>query len=405
MVEASGAAYKVSEITALIRETMEGTFPDVTVEGEITNFKAAASGHWYLNLSDDNAMIRVVMFRGRNSGVGFLPSDGQLVRVRGKLDVYAPRGEYQINAQNMQLAGVGELLRILDERRRRLAAEGLFDDDRKRQLPVLPERIGVVTSPSGAAIRDILQVLQRRNSGVSVTVIPAPVQGSGSAERIAAAIRLANHFAIADVLIVGRGGGSLEDLMPFSEEAVVRAVAESQIPVVSAVGHEVDWALSDYAADLRAPTPSAAAELVAGAREELSRRVHALLIVIMRDLRFRLRSAGNLVKQFSRDELLHRFRNVVSPKQQRLDNAREDMILAHETRLSRMRSRLALAREAVIARSPEDVLRRGYAILRDPSGSVIAGITKQAPGTVVTIQMKDGRRSASLGAEVTREEF
>ncbi len=405
MVEASAAAYKVSELTNLIRETMEGAFPSVTVEGEITNFKAAASGHWYLNLSDDAAMIRVVMFRGRNSSVAFKPADGQLVRVTGHLSVYAKRGEYQINAQHMQLAGVGELLRILEERRRSLAAEGLFDEDRKRELPVLPARIAVVTSPTGAAIRDILQVLRRRNSGVSVVVLPAPVQGAGAAERIAAQIQQANHFSLADVLIVGRGGGSLEDLMPFSEESVVRAVAGSVIPVVSAVGHEVDWTLSDYAADVRAPTPSAAAELVAGAREELSRQIHGILFVMMRDLRFRLGTARNLVKQFSREELLQRFRGVIAPKQQRLDDARELLVREQQARLIAYRSRLALAREAIVARSPQDVLRRGYAIIRDHDGVVLTRFGGIASGSRVHIQMQDQTRSAELGGRADNEDL
>ena len=256
------AILSVSQLTSRIKDMLEGRFSRITLEGEISNLKPASTGHLYFYLKDEHAVISAVMFKGRMRGLSFTPTDGTLVRANGSISVYAPRGNYQIVVESMELAGTGNILLMLEERKRRLAAEGLFDQDRKRPLPSFPQRVAVVTSPTGAALRDILQIMGRRNPKISVTVLPCQVQGADAAPAIARMIAVANAYKLADVLIVGRGGGSLEDLLPFSEEVVVRAVAESQIPVVSAVGHEIDWALSDLAADMRAPTPSAAAELV-----------------------------------------------------------------------------------------------------------------------------------------------
>ncbi len=280
--------YSVSEITELIRMLLETEFTGVRLEGEISNCRPASSGHLYFTLKDHDAMIQAVMFRNRCASLSFRPIDGKKVVVEGNISVYGKRGTYQVVCESMKDDGTGDILLILEERKRRLAAEGLFDQARKRPLPMMPSRVAVVTSPTGAAIRDILNVLRRRNSGLNLVVLPAAVQGDGAAEAIARQIETANLHRLGDVLIVGRGGGSLEDLLPFSEERVVRAVAASRIPVISAVGHEVDVALSDLAADLRAPTPSAAAELVSGSRDDLLRRVRDLESGIRRTLEQRI---------------------------------------------------------------------------------------------------------------------
>ncbi|GHU45214.1 hypothetical protein FACS1894190_17300 [Spirochaetia bacterium] len=254
--------YSVSEITELIKQKLENGFGAVYIEGEISNCRPSSTGHLYFTLKDNAAAISAVMFKGSLRGLGFKPADGALVRVSGRISVYAQRGSYQIICETMEVAGSGDILAMLEKRKQLLAAEGLFAESRKKPLPAFPETVAVVSSPTGAAVRDIINVLGRRSSGLKVIILPAPVQGTQAAAFISRRIEQANMWKLADVLIVGRGGGSLEDLLPFSEECVVRAVAASAIPVVSAVGHEIDWALCDFAADLRAPTPSAAAELI-----------------------------------------------------------------------------------------------------------------------------------------------
>jgi exodeoxyribonuclease VII large subunit len=265
--------WKVSELTRRIKGALEDEFGAVWVEGEISNLRRPASGHAYFTLKDATSQLRAVMFRGALAGVAMPLRDGQLVRGFGQITVYEAGGDVQILLKRIEPAGEGELMLRLEALKKKLAAEGLFDEARKRPLPALPQHVGVVTSPTGAAIRDILQVLDRRFANLHVVLAPARVQGAGAAEEIAAAIDLLNARGGLDVLIVGRGGGSLEDLWCFNEEVVVRAIVRSAIPVISAVGHEIDWTLSDFAADVRAPTPSAAAEMVVKGKDELERRV------------------------------------------------------------------------------------------------------------------------------------
>ena len=271
--EARRQVWKVSELTRRIKGTLEGAFGSVWVEGEISNFRKPASGHAYFTLKDATSQLRAVMFRSALAGVALPLKDGLLVRGYGQITVYEAAGDYQILLRKIEPAGEGELMLRLEALKKRLAAEGLFAAERKRPLPALPQHVGIVTSPTGAAIRDILQVLERRFANLHVVLAPVRVQGAGAADEIAAAIDLLNKRGGLDVLIVGRGGGSLEDLWCFNEETVVRAIVRSAIPVISAVGHEIDWTLSDFAADVRAPTPSAAAEMVVQGKAELERRV------------------------------------------------------------------------------------------------------------------------------------
>ena len=267
----------VSELTAGIKTLLEEAFPYVSVSGEISNYKRHSSGHAYFSLKDDRSQLRCVMWRSANRKLTFEPEDGMEVMARGALSVYDVQGQYQLVAQQLKPVGAGALQAAFERLKARLEKEGLFREEHKQALPALPDRVGVVTSASGAAVRDIIQVLRRRAPWVSIILRPAPVQGEGAAAEIAAAIEEMNDYGAVDVLIVGRGGGSVEDLWAFNEEAVVRAVFQSRIPVVSAVGHETDYTLTDFAADLRAPTPSGAAEIVVRDLRELKDRSEAVL--------------------------------------------------------------------------------------------------------------------------------
>src|ERR1700722_5455062 len=253
--------WKVSELTERIRDLLEGHFGDVWVEGEVSNCRSAQSKHLYFTLKDARAQIRCVCFRDQLRGLKFCPEDGLHVTVRGSLGVYELRGEYQIYVSYIEPVGLGALQLAFEQLKKKLEAEGLFDDARKKPLPVLPRCIGVVSSPKGAAIRDILRVLKRRFANVHVQIYPVKVQGDGAAAEIAGGVRYFNRAKFADVVIVARGGGSLEDLWAFNEEAVARAISESAIPVITGIGHETDFTIADFVADLRAPTPSAAAEI------------------------------------------------------------------------------------------------------------------------------------------------
>lgn len=269
-------AISVSEINEQIKEIIEGDprFASVLIEGEISNYKLnGASGHLYFTLKDDKSVIKAVMFRGYATKLNFEPRDGMKVQVLAKLTVYTPGGSYQLQALAMKQAGLGDLYERMEELKSKLAKEGLFDSDKKQKIPFMPKTIGVITSKTGAVIRDIINVSTRRNPNVNIKLYPVSVQGDKSAEEIAEAVKYMNENQVADVLIVGRGGGSIEDLWSFNEEIVVRAIAESKIPVISAVGHETDWTLTDYVSDLRAPTPSAAAELAVKDVSELKEKI------------------------------------------------------------------------------------------------------------------------------------
>jgi len=381
----------VSELTGLIRQNLENAFPQVMVEGELSNFRPSGSGHLYFSLKDPGAKIDAVMFKNRLSFLDFEPKDGMLLRVRGRVSVYPQRGNYQLICEDMELAGVGDILAVLEKRKRALAAEGLFDAERKKPIPRFPETVGIVSSPTGAAVQDILNILRRRASGIHVIVLPALVQGEGAAGEIASRIEQANRWKLADVLIVGRGGGSLEDLLPFSEEMVVRAVADSEIPVISAVGHEIDNALCDLAADLRAPTPSAAAELVSASRGDLREKIISLGEEMTNAIYSRLDRARLLVRPFSVDDLERRFRAILQPSLLRFDDAKEGLINSLRERLAAYRRRLELARTSMEAGSPLAVLERGFSVVvNERTGRILRKGTDARAGDRLTIRPLEG---------------
>jgi len=263
----------VSDVNRAVKNTLENGFKLIWMKGELSNFKPHTSGHWYFSLKDSKAQISAVMFKGFNGGIKFRPRDGMEVIVRGKITVYEPRGNYQIFCEMMEPVGAGALQLAFEQLKKKLADEGLFAPERKRPLPVLPRHVAVVTSPTGAAIRDILNVLNRRFKGLRVTVVPTVVQGEAAAPQIVKALELAQKLPDIDVIICGRGGGSIEDMWCFNDERVARAIAASRVPLISAVGHEIDTTIADYVADLRAPTPSAAAELVSRNAQELTETI------------------------------------------------------------------------------------------------------------------------------------
>ena len=369
-----------------MRELLESSFPAITLEGEISNYRPNSSGHLYFTLKDEGAQISAVMFRGRAASLSFAPKDGMKVRCKGSISVYAPRGSYQIIVTSMELSGAGNILQVLEERKRRLAAEGLFDQSRKRRLPLFPRTVGIVTSRTGAALRDILQITRRRNKAVSVVILPALVQGEGAAESIVRQIRCANDFALCDVLIVGRGGGSLEDLLPFSEESVVRAVAESDIPVVSAVGHEIDWSLADYAADVRAPTPSAAAELIVPVLADITQDLSACKNELYTGIEAKVERLRLMIKSFDPYHLEVRFRTIEQPLLSRFDNAKEALLENMRRKALDTRTHIEQCVQVLESASPQTILSRGYSMVRDKyTGAVVRSASAVQAGDTLEI--------------------
>ncbi len=382
---------RVSQLTGIIKEILEGTFPYVTVEGEISNCRPSSTGHLYFTLKDETAAISAVMFKGKSRYLAFTPADGMLVKVSGNISVYAQRGTYQIVAESMEQSGEGDILQLLEQRKRKLEAEGLFDPLKKKPLPFFPGTVGVVTSPTGAALRDIIQIIRRRNSAVSITVLPCPVQGSEAAAGIVRQIETANRYSLADVLIVGRGGGSLEDLLPFSDETVVRAVAASEIPVISAVGHEIDWALSDYAADTRAPTPSAAAELAVPLLSSVTDNIASVRDTLYDEMTARTDRLRLMMRSFSADAMELRFRSIEQPLLMRFDDAKELLLDSTTAKISETRNRIAFITQALESANPENILAKGYSMVYDKaSGKIIRSPQDTLPGTELEIYPAHG---------------
>jgi exodeoxyribonuclease VII large subunit len=390
--------YTVSRLNREARMLLEAGLPPLWIEGELSNFARPSSGHWYFTLKDADAQVRCAMFRNANSRVRVTPRDGLHVLLRVRVSLYEARGEYQLIAEHLEEAGEGALRRRFEELKARLAAEGLFDAALKRPLPQLPRRIGVITSPTGAAIRDILHVLARRFPAVPVLIYPVPVQGAGAAAEIAAAIRLASERRDADVLILARGGGSLEDLWAFNEEPVARAIRASAIPVVSGVGHEVDVTIADFAADRRAPTPSGAAEIVVPDRAEWLRALAATRERLARGWR---RVGGQARERLGwlarRLELTHP-RTRLAARAQRLDELETRLGRALRRELAAAGARLAAAARTLNAVSPLATLERGYAIVVRADGTVVRAARDVTPGDEVRARTAAGSFAATVTA-------
>lgn len=386
--------FTVSQITDLIKEILETSFRTITIEGEISNWKPSSAGHIYFTLKDNGAQIGAVMFRGSAMYLGFKPKDGDKVRCTGSISVYAPRGNYQLIVTKMENAGSGNILQMLEERKRKLAAEGLFDESRKKKIPAFPRTIGVVTSPTGAALRDILQITKRRNKNVNVVILPAIVQGTDAAPTIVKMIEIANFYKLCDVLIVGRGGGSLEDLLPFSEENVVRAVAASDIPVISAVGHEIDWALCDYAADKRAATPSAAAELTVPLLADITTELESFKTDFYDSIRQKIEHSRLLIKSFNPESLEIKFRTIQQPLLNRFEKAQEDLKLNLETKLKDLRNKIQQDRTVLENASPQTIFNRGYSMVRCEDGSILRNADQVKKDQILEITPAAGKVTA-----------
>ncbi|MGH9772480.1 MAG: exodeoxyribonuclease VII large subunit [Candidatus Acidiferrales bacterium] len=353
--------WKVSELTEQIGGILEGAFPDLWIEGEVSNCRPAQSGHIYFTMKDARSQIRCVCFRDQARLLKCRPEDGLHMTVRGSLGVYEPRGEYQIYVSHIEPMGLGALQLAFEQLKRKLQEEGLFDEARKKPLPVLPRCIGVVSSPSGAAIRDILRVLKRRFANVHVQLYPVKVQGEGAAGEIVAALRYFNRVRFAEVLIVTRGGGSLEDLWAFNEETVARAIAASRIPIISGVGHETDFAIADFVADVRAPTPSAAAEIVVRSRQEFERHIADIQRQIVHHLRYLLSEKRHRVRDLQTHRGFRQLELLMRRRHQQLDELSSALAVPLHLRLASARQRLTRASAQISSfdlRGRATILRR-----------------------------------------------
>lgn len=388
--------FSVTNITSLVKQVLEGTFSNITVEGEISNYRPNSSGHMYFTLKDEGANLNAVMFRGRTLSLNFAPKDGMKVRCTGAISVYAQRGVYQLIISKMEIAGRGNILQILEERKQKLAREGLFEQSRKKRIPYFSRTVGIVTSPTGAALRDILQITKRRNPGVDVVILPALVQGDSAGASIAAMIKTASDFKMCDVLIVGRGGGSLEDLLPFSEEAVVRAIADSTIPVISAVGHEIDWSLSDYAADMRAPTPSAAAELAVPKQSDILQELNGYKNEMNLQIQQKIEKLKLLIKTFDISSMEARFRTIEQPLLSRLQKSEENLTSAIAERIKDTKSFIRECTGILEQASPQTILNRGYSMVKTSAGKVIRSENDVKSGEILEIIPAQGIIKATV---------
>jgi len=382
--------YTVSGITAEIKELIEGTFPPVWVEGEIGNFTHHGSGHMYFSLKDEGASLRCVFFRQHNFRLRFKPEDGMKVLAFGELSVYEPSGQYQLKIAELRPVGIGELQLAFEQLKARLQAEGLFDRERKRPIPSFPAVVAVVTSPTGAAIRDIISVISRRCPPVQIVVYPVRVQGEGAAAEIAGGIRAIGRWGGADVVITGRGGGSIEDLWAFNEEVVARAIADCPVPVISAVGHETDFTIADFVADLRAPTPSAAAEFAVPDAVELLARLKELANRLLRSQQNRLDYAwqmfDSLERGLSPGRLLERYKYLKLQQDllaRRLCRVVYTILEAGFGRWEALRSQLA-------ALNPAAVLERGFSLVRTPAGQIVRDAQQVAVNDILELILGSG---------------
>lgn len=387
--------YTVSQLTREIKDLLENSFPRLWVEGEISNFKRHTSGHLYFTLKDEGSQVNCAMWRFRAGSLLFQPQNGMKILVEGDVQVYEKGGYYQLVVQQMQPAGVGALQMAFEQLKKKLHAEGLFDETHKKQIPRYPERVGVITSPTGAAIRDIISVMARRFPGVEILLYPVKVQGEGAAAEIARAIADFNEYGGVDTLIVGRGGGSLEDLWAFNEEIVARAIYASRIPVISAVGHEIDYSIADFVADRRAPTPSAAAEMAVPARSEVAGELNYYREKLTVTVTRRIGDYRGRLAAFKTSYGFRRPRDLVYQKMQRLDELQRSLALAMTHQLKFYRSRLEHLQQQLRAMNPAAILSRGYSICYK-NGEVIREAARLQPRDRVKIRLARGAFEADV---------
>jgi len=398
--------YSITEITREVKRILESAFPPIWIEGEISNFKKHSSGHMYFILKDENAQIPAVMWRGHNQRLFFTPQDGMKVLANGNITVYEKRGSYQFEVIQLQPAGIGELQLAFEQLKQKLRNEGLFDPENKKTIPKYPDQIGIVTSPTGAAIRDLVSVFSRRFPGVQLILSPVRVQGEGASEEIAQAIKDFNDYGKVDVIIVGRGGGSFEDLWPFNEEIVARAVFHSEIPIISAVGHEVDFSISDFVADLRAPTPSAAAELTVRNRDELIEFIQSSMERIYRIVREQISFNKEKISHLKNNYALKKPVDVIKQYQQRLDELIRNMELQFKFLMDLKKNTLTSLQKHLSSLSPESILKRGYTLCYNDKNEILI---KQAidvePNEKIIVQFYQGQLHSKVLRVLPSENF
>jgi len=433
--------FTVSDLTARIRDLLARNFTDISVQGEISNFRPAASGHYYFTLKDDRAQVRCVFFKQQQRGMKFRPEDGLQVTVRGSISVYEARGEYQVYVESLEPVGRGALQLAFEQLKRRLEEEGLFDASRKKPLPLLPSRIGLITSPAGAAVRDVVRILTRRFPNVHLTLYPVRVQGAEAVGEIVEALKYFSKSRCVDVVLLVRGGGSLEDLWCFNEEIVARAIAASAVPIISGVGHETDFTIADFVADVRASTPSAAAELVIQTRHEFDKHVGDLQESLTSLIRYKLAVSARKVHELSGRRGFRRPLDILRQTRQRTDDLTSRLALSLKARLTTSHRRFNVAHMRIVSfdfrkklvalrlrvqksehdlsvrierairskrdrwerfalqleeRSPLKMLERGYAIATDANGNVLRTSDQVATGDEVNIQLHRGRLSTEV---------
>ena len=385
--------YKVSEINKVVKDLLEKKFPDIWLEGEISNFKLHSMGHMYFSLKDEEAQINAVMYKGLTGQLKFLPEDGMKVLIKGKISLFNKRGQYQIIAFEIQPAGKGALQVAFEQLKERLRQEGLFDEARKRPIPLLPQKIGIITSPTGAAIKDILTVIKRRFANVEVLIDPVRVQGDEAAGEIVQAIREMNdNFPELDVLILARGGGSLEDLWAFNEEKVARAIYDSRLPIISAIGHDVDFTIADFVADLRAPTPSVAAELVVKNKEELVSMIKSFRMRLENNLRHVYELYKGRYKRARDSMVFRRPMELVNQLRQELDNLVDRMLQTAAHFIEIQKSEFNLLIEKLNILNPLAILGRGYSITyKLPEQKIVKDIKEVALHDKIKIRLYKGK--------------
>ena len=387
----------VSELTRMVKQLLESNYPDIWVRGEVSNYTRASSGHIYFTLKDERAVIRTVFFRGYQKGIRFDIENGLNLIVHGGLSVFEKRGEYQIIADFLEPEGLGALQLAFEQLKEKLQKEGLFDESAKIPIPSFPDTVGVISSETGAAIRDILNVIRRRHSGVRIIIYPTLVQGDEAAQSIAKAIQKANQRKEVDVLIVSRGGGSIEDLWPFNEEIVARAVFKSSIPVISGVGHEIDFTITDFVADVRAPTPSAAAEIVVKNKVELLRTYTDLHRRLFDTMTRAVQSSREMLSRFTIVTLQDRLIRLLREKQMILDDLGKSLSASMETNLARMRGRFEKLVGQLDVLSPLATLSRGYSITsRIRDGRTVLSTDDVRTGEQITTMLLDGMIYSSV---------
>ena len=386
--------FSITEINKLVKELLQDNFPSIWVKGELSNFIEASSGHWYFTLKDNGAQVRCTMFKGRNSLVKWIPKNGDLIEAQCKIGLYEQRGDYQLNISSLQQAGLGRLFEEFNELKQKLDSEGLFNQEQKKLLPAYPNCIGVVTSPDAAVLRDVITTLKRRNKSLRIIIYPTPVQGKTAPQGIIEALRLANQRDEADVLILCRGGGSIEDLWSFNDESVVREIYSSSLPIISAVGHQTDITISDFVADLRAPTPTAAAEIISTSYEELLGNLEYFKINLSNIIQ-------NKIEQLNqRIDLLEK--GLVSPIQKIA--SQNDLIQALTNRIQiTMRLRLEKYQEQIKSYkqnlshlNPNEILSRGYSIILNQNKKIINNTSAVSVSDKIKIKFHKGDAEANI---------